>query len=335
MHRAVLQHPQNSILKRQQRPRTSAKAQTYQGPKIPNGRSTEINDIVPENINSPKKDDNDVVDLLACLEKTKVYLAKSQRILNAFKSPTVSEQLRKSCQSHLSNVAGTLQNVSQQLFEYFASSDENVRAENPNDETPQCAGEPGLAMTSSTDVSESSSSRSESSAELPKPSQRKQEQRLETKNGKAAHPPPVSNTRKHERSFPKVRFELPLATKERCPPNYVELNKLRPGHRAPEKHGYLVKNQGAQGLPTPANQKTVKCSAAARSGNDNLPLNRRQKRTSFSDILGTSDDLTRVNKKHNDIYLPFIGEKVPLHHNDLTRAIRLKQDHNMRDLFGL
>lgn len=322
MQRAIL--PKN---KKQQRP-SSAKLQTFQAPKIPNGRSKEIKEIVPENINSPKKDCYDVVDLLACLEKTKLYLAKSERILK--ETPAVSEQLRQKSQSDLSNVAGTLQNVSKRLFEHFTRPDYSVTVEKQNNGTSHSTGEPGLAKTSGRDVPDRTASGSESCpAESPKLSQQQQEQHLETKTGKPLRSPSISNTRKHEGSFPKARLGPPSGTKERSHPNYVELNKLLPSLRAPV---CKVKNQGGQGFP---NQNTVACSGTARSSSDKPPLVRRQNHASFSDIFGTSEDLMRANQKSNDIYLPLVPERVPVHHNHLTRSIRQKQDHNMRELFGL
>lgn len=328
MRRAVLP---NGSPKKTQRPTTSVKLQTCQGPKIPNGRSKETKEIVSKNINSSKKDCYDVADLLACLEKTKVYLAKSEKILK--ETPTISEQLRQNSQSQLSDVAETLQNVSQQLFEHFTRPNYSMTAKKQNNETPQSTGEPGQVKTSGRDVPERPASGSESRpAELPKPSQQQQEQHLETKNGKPVHPPSMLNTRKYDTSFPKARFGPPIGTKERSPPNYVELNKLLPSLRAPV---CKVKNQEGQGFPTSAHQNTVPCSRAAQLSSDKLPLIQRQNHETFSDTFGASEDLMRANQKTNDIYLPFIPERVPIHHNPTTRAIRKKQDHNMRELFGL
>lgn len=320
-----MQNMQKAVLpKSKKKHPASAKLQTYQKPK-------EIKEIAPENINSPKKDCYDLTDLLACLEKTRAHLAKSERILK--ETPAVSEQLRKNSQSDLSNVAETLQNVSKQLLEHFTRPDYSVTVGKPNNETSHSTGEPGLAKTSGRDVPNRPASGSESCpAESPKLSQQQQEQHLETRNGKPVRPPSVSNARKHENSLPKARFGPPSGTKERSHPNFVELNKLLPGLRAPV---CKVKTQGGQGSPTSANQNTVTCSGTARSSSDKVPLVRRQNRASFSDIFGTSEDLMRANQKSNDIYLPMIPERVPVHQNHLTRSIRLKQDHNMRELFGL
>lgn len=115
----------NSILK--QKHPTCAKLQTYQATRNLNGRSKEMKEIVLENSNSANKDCYDVVDLLACLEKAKVYLGKSERILK--ETPTVSKQLKQNSQSELSKVAETLQNISRKLFEHFTRPDFGITAE--------------------------------------------------------------------------------------------------------------------------------------------------------------------------------------------------------------
>lgn len=316
----------NSIVNK--RP-TSAKSQTHQGTKISNGQSKEIKEVVPEKITSPKKGCYDVVDLLACLEKTKAYLAKSARTLK--ETPAVPEQLRLNSQSALSTVAETLQNVSKQLLEHFTRPDYSGAVEKQKNEPSQATGEPGLAKTSGRDVPERPASGPESCpAEAPKLSQQQQERHLEAKNGKPVRPPSLPNTRKS--SFPWGRFGPPCGTKERSHPNYVELNKLLPSRRAPACKG---KNQGGQGFPTSANQNPVTSSGTGRSSSDKLPLIRRQNQAAFSGSLSSSEDLMRANQKSNEIFLPFIPERVPTHQNNLTRSIRLKQDHNMRELFGL
>ena len=318
----------NSILKKKQ---TCAKVQTNQAARTPTGRPKEVKESVPENISSTKKDCYDVVDLLGCLEKAKAYLAKSEMILK--ETPSISKRLKQNCCSELSNVAGTLQNVSRQLLEHFTRPSFSATVEKRNNEKLQLTQEPGLAGSASRDPLERSVSRSESCRlETPKLSQHQQELHLDSTNLKLAPPPSISNTPKYESSLPKARCASTNATKEIPGPKNVELKKWLPNLLTPLCN---EKNQGGQDLPPPANQHSVPCSTPARPCSDKLPFTRKQNQVKFSDTSGGSDNVTKAKHKSNEIYLPFIPERVPVHHNELTRAIRLKQDHNMRELFGL
>ena len=297
----------NSILKTKHQPTMCTKVQTYQAARTPTG---------PENISSTKKDCSDVVDLLGCLEKAKAYLAKSEMIFK--KTPSISKRLKQNCCSELSNVAGTLQNVSEQLLEHFTKPAFSATVEKRNNEKSQLTQEPGLAGSASRDPLERSVSRSESCRlETPKLSQHQQKLHPDSKNLKPA-PKYESKARCASNNGTSNN-----GTKEMSDPNNAELNKWLPNLLTPLCNGL--------GL---GNQDSVPCSAPARPCSDKLPFTRKQK-LKFNDTSGGSENVTKEKHKSHEFYLLVAPQRVPVFHNELTRAIRLKQDHNMRELFGL
>lgn len=293
-----------------------------------------IKETVPEDSSSMMQERCEVVEFLACLEKSKVYLAKSERMLK--ESTSISKQLRENIQSDLLNVAETLQKISRQILDYFTRPDFSSTVEKQINENAQALQEgTGLAITPGQDLVDNSAYRARScpkeSPKLPPLLQQRHEQLMETRDLRPGHSPSISNPAKHEFSLPKARCVPTNGTKEISHPDYVELNKCQPGPRAPI---CKAKNQGGKDLPTSANQPNATCNVTPRSCSDKLPFTRKQNHVTFSDILGNSEDLCEAKHK-SEIYLPSVPERVPIHHNDLTRAIRRKQDHNMRELFGL
>lgn len=287
---------------RRQQPTQYAKAQPYHAPGNPNGWPREIKAIVPGITNSTKNEGPNVVDLLACLQKVKLFLVKAENILK--ETSTVPKQLKETSQKELSNVAETLQDVSKQLEDCFTKSDfritEKVFNENPN--SPEESGlDTGLG------------------SDLPEPTTFKPDS------------PSILNSPKQESSQPRPRCAPPFGNKETLQPNDAELCTSRPDIQAPTCTG---KNQ-SQALAASENRNKVARKVTPRPCGDKLLYKRQQNRGPFAQTPASSKHLTTEKHIYNEIYLPTVAERVPILHTETTRAIRKKQDHDMKGLLGL